>query len=85
MKNNLGRLETLYHEALEETNNIKSEYEAKLITANDDLTTTRAEIEALTEKVDILFKLGRSYLNQTNVTKKNDSMDKKNDDIIEID
>ena len=85
MKNNLGRLETLYHEALEETNNIKSEYEAKLITANDDLTTTKAENEALTEKVDILFKLGRSYLNQTNVTKKNDSMDKKNDDIIEID
>ena len=55
LENNLGRLETMYHEALEENNNLKSEYEAKLMTANDNLTTATEENEALAEKVDILF------------------------------
>ena len=44
----------MYHEALEETNNVKSEYEAKLMTANDDLSMVKAENESLAEKVDIL-------------------------------
>ena len=85
LKNNLGRLETMYHEALEENNNIKSEYEAKLITANDNLTVAKAENEALAEKVDILFKLGRSYLNQNKTVQNNDTQDKITEEIIEID
>ena len=81
LKNNLGRLEAMYHEALEENNNIKSEYEAKLMTANDNLTITKAENEALTEKVDILFKLGRSYLDKS---KNEDNKHEKTGEIIEI-
>ena len=83
LENNLGRLETMYHEALEENNNLKSEYEAKLMTANDNLTTATEENEALAEKVDILFKFGRSYLNQSK-TKTEDTderLDKNNDEI----
>ena len=86
LKNNLGRLEAIYHEALEENNNIKSEYEAKLMTVQDDLTTTKAQNEALEEKVDILFKLGRSYLEQGKTTTiKDNTKDKNIDEIIEID
>ena len=62
-RNNLGRLETMYHEALEESNNLKSEYEAKLIGANDNLAVIKAENEALSEKIDVLFKLSKSREN----------------------
>ena len=71
----------MYNEALEEANNIKSEYEARLITANDDLSRVKAENEALAEKVDILFKLGRSYLDKTK--KGTENID--NEKVIEID
>ena len=83
LKNNMGRLETMYHEALEEANNIKSEYEAKLVIANDTLTMVKKENEVLTEKVDILFKLGRSYLDKTTNTNKDENQDNKNE-VIEI-
>ena len=62
MKNNFSRLETLYQDSLDQINNVKSEYEAKLIKANDDYITVKTENEALKEKVEILFKLGRSYI-----------------------
>ena len=81
LKNNLGRLEAMYNEALEENSNIKSEYEAKLMTANDNLAIAKAENEALTEKVDILFKLGRSYLDKH---KTEDNNPNKTEEIIEI-
>ena len=63
LKNNFERLELMYHESLENVNQVKSEYEAKLILANDNFTVIKAENEVLKEKVDVLFKLGRSYLN----------------------
>ena len=63
LKNNFERLEWMYHESLENVNQVKSEYEAKLILANDNFTVIKAENEVLKEKVDVLFKLGRSYLN----------------------
>ena len=85
LKNNLGRLETMYNEALEENNNIKSEYEAKLMLANDNLTSLKAENEALEEKVDVLFKLGRSYLNQGTKTTNDNQKNNSSDEIIEID
>ena len=65
LRNNFERLEALYHDALEENNKIKSEYEAKLITCNDNYERAQSENEILKEKVDVLFKLGRSYLNNT--------------------
>ena len=55
----------MYHESLEEVNNVRSEYEAKIILANDNYVVAKAENEALKEKVDVLFKLGRSYINNT--------------------
>ena len=67
---NFERLEGMYHESLEEVNQVKSEYEAKLIRANDNQAVIMAENEALKEKVDILFKLGRSYIDSQQGRKK---------------
>ena len=64
LKNNFERLESLFQDSLEEVNQVKSEYEAKLIEANDRFRTVKAENEELKEKVDVLFKLGRSYINR---------------------
>ena len=55
----------MYHEALDEINQVKSEYESKLVSANDNFCLVKAENETLKEKVDILFKLGRSYIDNT--------------------
>ena len=49
---------------------MRSEYEAKLIEANDRYRVVKTENEELKDKVDILFKLGRSYINR-----KEDSVD----------
>ena len=65
IKNNYERLESMYHDSLEDVNNVRSEYEAKLILACDNFVTVKAENEALKERVDVLFKLGRSYINST--------------------
>ena len=64
LKNNFERLECLFQDSLEEVNQVKSEDEAKLIEANDNLRIAKAENEELKEKVDVLFKLGRSYINK---------------------
>ena len=67
----------MYHDSLEDVNQVKSEYEAKILLANDNFTVMKAENEALKEKVDVLFKLGRSYIN--NVKKNtNESQGQKN-------
>ena len=82
MINNFERLETMYHDSLEEVNQVKSEYEAKLIKANDNYVVVKSENEILKEKIDVLFKLGRSYLNNsTNPdNKKKDSKETKKDE-----
>ena len=72
LKKSFQRLESMYQDAQEEANNVKSEYEAKIMEANDRVRTITAENEALKEKVDILFKLGRSYINQKENTSSND-------------
>ena len=64
LKNNFERLDGLFQEALEEANKTKSEYEAKLIDANDKLRVAKSENEELKERVDVLFKLGRGYINK---------------------
>ena len=61
----------MYQESLEEVNEVKSEYEAKLISANDSVRETKAENESLKEKVDILFKLGKSYIDNGKRNKEN--------------
>ena len=65
LKNNFERLEVMYQDSLEEVNKVKSEYEARLIKANDDYDVVKSENEVLKEKVDVLFKLGRSYINNS--------------------
>ena len=58
----------MYHDSLEEVNQVRSEYEAKLIIANDNYTIVKAE--GRKEKVDVLFKLGRSYINNAKNSQK---------------
>jgi hypothetical protein len=62
LRRSFERLELMYHQSLEEVNQVKSEYEAKLIVANDSFRDVKQENEQLKERVDILFKLGKSYL-----------------------
>ena len=94
LKNNFQRLESMYQESVKENNKVKSEYEAKLIEANDRYRVVKADNEELKEKVDILFKLGRSYINrkenttdeldtETNVQKNKDTPNANNEDLIE--
>ena len=53
----------MYKETLDESNKQKSALEVKLVEANENYSAIKAENEALKEKIDILFKLGREYLN----------------------
>ena len=64
MRNNFERLEQLLQDSLEENNKLNSEYETKLNEANDILRTVKTENEELKEKVEVLFKLGRGYINK---------------------
>ena len=64
LKNNFERLESLLKDAMEENLKTRSEYEAKLLEANDKLDVSKAENAELQEKVDILFKLGKEYLDK---------------------
>ena len=73
LKNNFERLESHFQDSLDEVDKVRSEYEAKLIEANDKFRDAKAENEELKEKVDILFKLGRSYINRN----KNDQQEER--------
>ena len=72
LKNNFKRLESMFHDSLEEMDKVKTEYEAKLLEANEKYRATLAENEELKEKVEVLFKLGRSYINRKNETQNNE-------------
>ena len=90
LKSSFSRLESMYHESLDEVNKVKSEYESKIILANDNYRVVKTENEVLKERVDVLFKLGRSYLNNSKAEgpgKANDvkvKQTEKDDDIEEI-
>ena len=58
------RLNTLFQESLEEVDRVKSEYTAKFNEASEKYRVTLKENEELKEKVEILFKLGRSYIDR---------------------
>ena len=83
LRNNFQRLEVLFQDSLEEVSQVRSEYEGKLIEANDRFRVVKAENEELKEKVDILFKLGRSYINRKETPTNNEKEKPKNteDDI----
>ena len=63
IKSNYERLESLYHDSLDEVNQVRADYEAKIIHLNENNEVLKTENNVLKEKVDILFKLGRSYIN----------------------
>ena len=54
----------MYQDSLEEVNQVRGQYEARLVEANDRFRVVKAENEELKEKVDVLFKLVRSYINR---------------------
>ena len=81
LRNNFERLESVLQDSLEESSKIKSEYEAKLNEANDNLRVQRIENEELKEKVEVLFKLGRGYIDKQE--KKQHSTNEINVDEIE--
>ena len=55
----------MFQESLEENEKMKSEYTAKLLEATEKYRVTLQENEELKEKVEILFKLGRGYIDKT--------------------
>ena len=59
----------------------KSEYSAKLLEANEKYRITLEENEVLKEKVDVLFKLGRSYINKASCNKPEDT---NKEEVIEV-
>ena len=76
LRNNFERLNTLFQESLEEVDRVKSEYTAKLLDANERYRVTLKENEELKEKVEILFKLGRSYIDKVVQSVSEESVDK---------
>ena len=87
LKNNFERLESMFQDSLEEVNQVKSEYEAKLIEANDKVRIVKTENEELKENIDVLFKLGRSYINRKDKdnTEAKKNVEAKKDDIKDND
>ena len=77
----------MYHEFLNEVNKVKSEYEAKLIQAVDNFAVMKTENEVLKERVDVLFKLGRSYLSNPNNPKsanEKDAIEKPSNNDVQV-
>ena len=57
---------------MDEINKVKSENEARIVAAQDNYRKVKTENEVLKEKVDVLFKLGRSYINKSKQSTKFD-------------
>ena len=77
LKSNFDRLQGMYYESLDEVNKVKSEYE-------ETFRKVIGENEVLKEKVDILFKLGRSYINNATKSQKSDSKTTTQEEEIEV-
>ena len=73
LKNNFERLNTMFQESLQEVDKVKSEYTAKIAEATEKYRVALKENEELKEKVDILFKLGRGYIDRIEPRKDNDT------------
>ena len=66
LKNNFERLNRIYQESLDSANKDKADYEARIMKADDDYARIVSQNEALKEKVEVLFKLGRSIIDNKN-------------------
>ena len=66
LRSSFKRLETLYHEALDTNTKLKADQEVKEIKSTEDYTRIVKQNEVLKEKVEVLFKLGKSYLETNN-------------------
>ena len=55
----------MFQDSIEDNEKMKSEYTAKLLEATEKYRVTLQENEELKEKVEILFKLGRGYIDKT--------------------
>ena len=64
LKNNFKRLEGILKDTMDEAEKTKSQYEAQLMQADEVIRVTKAENEVLKERLDVVYKLGRSYLNR---------------------
>ena len=79
LKNNFERLNTLYQESLEENDKVKAEYTAKINEATEKYRAALAENVELKEKVEVLFKLGRGYINKVESPQSNPKDASKNE------
>ena len=55
-------MESLYHEAVEESRKVKAEHEVQILKASEDYARVVAQNEILTERNEVLFKLGKRYI-----------------------
>ena len=79
LKSNFERLQQMYHESLDENN----DYESRLMISEENYRKVKTENEVLKEKVDVLFKLGRSYINNATKDTKPEA-NSNNEDEIEV-
>ena len=59
------RLEKLYHSVLENADKTKAEHELKILQMNDDHVRILKQNEVLQERIEIVYKLGKSYLERS--------------------
>ena len=64
LKSNFERLNSLFQGNLEELDSVKSEYKAKLDEAYERVANITAENESLKERLDILYKLSKEYIDR---------------------
>ena len=83
LKNSFDRLNTLFQESLEEVDRMKSEYTAKLLESNEKYRVTLKENEELKKKFDVLFNLGRSYIDKADNKEPKEASKEKEKDMIE--
>ena len=75
LKINFQRLEGLYKEAFEEAEKTKADFESRLLVAGEEKARLVAKNEILEEKIEILYKLSKSYIdNKSNTTDSNTSL-----------
>ena len=65
IKINYERLEKLYHSVLENADKTKAEHELKILQMNDDHARILKQNEVLQERIEIVYKLGKSYLERS--------------------
>ena len=78
-ENNYERLKSIYKESIDEQSKLKDSYEEKLAKANEKLSEYVAEITALKEKNEVLYKLGKIYIDNHEASMKTNQPDTRKD------